>query len=57
MRALIKQFIDAENRARPFSDSAISELLGKQGFVVARRTVAKYRELLNIPPANQRKSM
>jgi RNA polymerase sigma-54 factor len=57
MRALIKQFIDAENRARPLSDSAISELLGKQGFVVARRTVAKYRELLNIPPANQRKSM
>ena len=57
MRALIKQFIDAENRARPLSDSAISELLGKQGFVVARRTVAKYRELLSIPPANQRKSM
>ncbi len=57
MRALIKQFIDAENRAKPLSDNAISELLGKQGFVVARRTVAKYRELLNIPPANQRKSM
>ncbi len=57
MRALIKQFIEAENRARPLSDSAISELLGKQGFVVARRTVAKYRELLSIPPANQRKSM
>ena len=38
------------------SDNAISELLGKQGFVVARRTVAKYRELMNIPPANQRKS-
>ncbi|MDD5387910.1 MAG: RNA polymerase factor sigma-54 [Gallionellaceae bacterium] len=57
MRALIKQFIDAENRARPLSDSAISELLSKQGFVVARRTVAKYRELLSIPPANQRKSM
>lgn len=56
MRALIKQFIDAENRARPLSDSALSEMLGKQGFVVARRTVAKYRELLNIPPANQRKS-
>ncbi|MDP2831790.1 MAG: RNA polymerase factor sigma-54 [Pseudomonadota bacterium] len=57
MRALIKQFIDAENRARPLSDNAISELLGKQGFVVARRTVAKYRELLSISPANQRKSM
>ncbi len=57
IRALIKQFIDAEPASRPLSDSAISELLGKQGFVVARRTVAKYREQMNIPPANQRKSI
>jgi RNA polymerase sigma-54 factor len=57
IRALIKQFIDAENRSKPLSDNTIAELLGKQGFVVARRTVAKYRELLNIPPANQRKSI
>jgi RNA polymerase sigma-54 factor len=56
IRALIKQFIDAENPAKPLSDNAIAELLGKQGFMVARRTVAKYRELMNIPPANQRKS-
>jgi RNA polymerase sigma-54 factor len=56
IRALIKQFIDAENQAKPMSDNAIAELLGKQGFVVARRTVAKYRELMNIPPANQRKT-
>jgi len=57
IKALIKQFIDAEQSAHPLSDNAISELLGKQGFVVARRTVAKYRELMNIPPANQRKSI
>ena len=57
IRALIKQFIEAENRTKPLSDNTIAELLGKQGFVVARRTVAKYRELLNIPPANQRKSI
>jgi len=56
MKALIKQFIEAENQAKPLSDNAIAELLGKQGFVVARRTVAKYREMMNIPPANQRKS-
>ena len=56
IKALIKQFIEAENQAKPMSDNAIAELLGKQGFVVARRTVAKYRELMNIPPANQRKS-
>jgi RNA polymerase sigma-54 factor len=57
IRALIKQFIESENRGKPLSDNTIAELLGKQGFVVARRTVAKYRELLNIPPANQRKSI
>jgi RNA polymerase sigma-54 factor len=56
IKALIKQFIEAENQAKPLSDNAIAELLGKQGFVVARRTVAKYREMMNIPPANQRKS-
>jgi len=57
IKALIKQFIEAENQAKPLSDNAIADLLGKQGFVVARRTVAKYRELMNIPPANQRKSL
>ena len=57
MRALIKQFIEAENPAKPLSDNAIAETLGKQGLVVARRTVAKYRELMNIPPANQRKTL
>jgi len=57
IKALLKQFVEAEDRSGPLSDNAISELLGKQGFVVARRTVAKYREQLNIPPANQRKSL
>lgn len=57
IKALLKQFVDAEDRSGPLSDNAISEMLGKQGFVVARRTVAKYREQLNIPPANQRKSL
>ncbi|MFA5081391.1 MAG: RNA polymerase factor sigma-54 [Hydrogenophilaceae bacterium] len=57
IKALLKQFVDAEDRSGPLSDSAISEILSKQGFVVARRTVAKYREQMNIPPANQRKSL
>ncbi len=56
IKALLKQFVEAEDRSGPLSDNAISEMLSKQGFVVARRTVAKYREQLNIPPANQRKS-
>jgi len=57
IKALLRQFVEAENRSGPLSDNAISELLGKQGFVVARRTVAKYREQMHIPPANQRKSL
>lgn len=57
IKALIRQCVEAENRSRPLSDSAIAALLGKQGYVVARRTVAKYREQMNIPPANQRKSL
>lgn len=56
IRALIKQLVQGENVKKPLSDSKISELLEKQGIVVARRTVAKYRELMQIPPANLRKS-
>ncbi len=57
IRELIKQMIDGENPDDPLSDSAIAELLGKQGFVVARRTVAKYRELLHIAPVSRRKRL
>ena len=57
IRALIKQLIGAENPKSPFSDSKIAEMLGEQGMVVARRTVAKYREVLKIPPVNLRKSL
>ncbi len=56
IKAVIRQMVDAEEPSRPLSDNALSDMLGKQGFVVARRTVAKYREQLHIPPANQRKS-
>jgi RNA polymerase sigma-54 factor len=57
IRALIKQLIGAENSKSPLSDSRIAELLAEQGFVVARRTVAKYREALKIPAVNLRKSL
>lgn len=57
IKALIRQFIEAEDRSRPLSDNTISDMLKEQGFVVARRTVAKYREMMNISPANQRKSV
>ncbi len=57
IRALIKQQIGAEDQKSPLSDSRIAELLAEQGFVVARRTVAKYREALKIPAVNLRKSL
>ena len=57
IRALIKQLIGAEDGKKPLSDSQLSEILGQQGIVVARRTVAKYREALNIPPVNLRKTL
>ena len=57
IRALIKQMISTEEPKKPLSDSQISEVLGQQGIVVARRTIAKYREALNIPPVNLRKSI
>ncbi|XOV80640.1 MAG: RNA polymerase factor sigma-54 [Aestuariibacter sp.] len=57
IRALIKKLVAAENAAKPLSDSKIAQLLAEQGIMVARRTIAKYRESLSIPPSNQRKSL
>jgi len=57
IRALIKQLVGAENAKEPLSDSRIAQILGEQGIVVARRTIAKYRESLQIPPVNQRKAL
>lgn len=57
VRALIKQFVSAENPAKPLSDSQIAEMLKEQGIECARRTVAKYREALKIAPANLRKAL
>ena len=57
IRALIKQLVGAEDTKKPLSDSRISDILGQQGLVVARRTVAKYRESMQISPANLRKSL
>jgi len=57
IRALIKQLIGAEDNRNPLSDSKLAELLGEQGIVVARRTVAKYREAIKIPPVALRKSL
>ena len=57
VRALIKQFVDAEILKKPLSDNQISLMLKEQGIECARRTVAKYREALKIAPANLRKAL
>lgn len=57
IRALIKKLVGAEKPEKPLSDSKIAALLADQGIQVARRTVAKYREAMNIPPSNERKRL
>ena len=57
IRALLKQLVHAEDCKRPLSDSKISQILSEQGIVVARRTIAKYRESLHIPPVSLRRSL
>ncbi|OGS90496.1 MAG: RNA polymerase factor sigma-54 [Gallionellales bacterium GWA2_60_18] len=57
IRELIKQLVGAEDRRKPLTDSRMSEILAQQGIVVARRTIAKYREALHILPVNLRKSL
>jgi RNA polymerase sigma-54 factor len=57
VRALLKQFISAEEPAKPLSDNQLSDLLREQGIECARRTVAKYREALRIAPANLRRAL
>ncbi len=57
IRALIKKLVAEENPRKPLSDSKITALLAEQGIQVARRTIAKYRESLAIPPSNERKRL
>lgn len=57
IRSLIKKLVENESPSKPISDSKIAEILEEQGIQVARRTIAKYRESMNIPPSNQRKSL
>lgn len=55
IQAMIKRLVSAESPSRPLSDASLSDLLLKEGIQVARRTVAKYREGLGIPPSHERK--
>lgn len=57
IRAIIKKLISQENSKKPLSDNKISTMLAEQNYKVARRTVAKYRESMSIPPSNERKNI
>jgi len=57
IRALIKKLVSAESPDKPLSDSKLANILSEQGINVARRTVAKYREAMSIPPSNERKRL
>jgi RNA polymerase sigma-54 factor len=55
IRAFIKELVNDENQGKPLSDNKIANILNEKGINVARRTVAKYREAMSIPPSSQRK--
>jgi len=53
---LIKEIVDKEDKKRPYSDSEIEKILIKKGIYLKRRTIAKYRDELNIPSKSKRRS-
>jgi RNA polymerase sigma-54 factor len=57
VKNILQQIIDGEDKRNPYSDDTLTELLKNKGYNIARRTVAKYRELLNVPVARLRKEL
>lgn len=57
VKTIIKEIIDKEDKAKPLSDDKLEKILNEKGYNIARRTVAKYREQLNIPVARLRKEL
>lgn len=57
VKQIMKQTIDAEDKRKPVTDEALAALLKEKGYLIARRTVAKYREQMNIPVARLRKEL
>ena len=55
IKAVLSQLIESEDSSKPYSDETLVKLLKQRGIEIARRTVAKYRESLDIPPAHKRK--
>lgn len=57
VKAILKECIDNEDKRKPLTDDKLSDILKEKGYIIARRTVAKYREQLNIPVARLRKEI
>jgi RNA polymerase sigma-54 factor len=57
VKQIIKELIEQEDKSKPYSDDKLEELLNLKGYNIARRTVAKYREQMNIPVARLRKEL
>jgi RNA polymerase sigma-54 factor len=57
VKQIIKEIIDSEDKSKPYSDDKLEKILNQRGYNIARRTVAKYREQLNIPVARLRKEL
>ena len=57
IKKILVESVDAEDKSKPLTDEELVEVLGAKGYKVARRTVAKYREQLNIPIARLRKEL
>src|SRR5690606_36325936 len=55
IKKILKEIIEGEDPKKPYSDNKLSEIIGQRGIKISRRTVAKYRDELNIPPSNIRK--
>jgi RNA polymerase sigma-54 factor len=56
IRVKLREIIDAEDKDKPLRDDQIAKALREQGITIARRTVAKYRDLMEIPPARKRRT-
>ena len=57
IKKILEQFISAENKNKPLTDQSLSVMMKEKGYIVARRTIAKYREQLDIPVARMRKEL
>jgi RNA polymerase sigma-54 factor len=57
IKKILQELVDNEDKRSPLTDEQLVDALGKEGYPIARRTIAKYRDLLNIPVARLRKSI